>query len=380
MKDIYELLNDLNIDENEFEEMEVNELEKANIKRSLKKAINKKKKRNGWKKSVAAASILAGLSVTTFVTYPAYAGNIPVIDDIFRFFDNEKTALDNSNKEKSQSKEPGLYYDYKKFSNEINITKESNGVKITINDAVFDGKTLTLTYTIESKQDLGNADISMPRITGMKASGGTGKTSKIDTNKYVGIITVSNIEDKKLDVAHINWDIDHIRNPDNQTVIIGDWNFDFSLDATDSKIHLTDSSTEKNGVKVSIGKISFNPMSFIVYYDQEVTEMVKNKWDGVDVELEIKDDLGNIYSGEDNGGMRKDSSYHVSGSKTFEKLDPNATKLIITPHVTLRDYNSDNFASVEITKDGKKEIPLPEKPGKGKEEIVLEDIMIKIKK
>ena len=375
MKDIYELLNDLNIDESEFEEMEVNELEKANIKRSLKKEINKKKKRNSWKKSIAAASIIVGLSVTTFVTYPAYAGNIPVIEDIFRFFDNGKT-----DKENRQNKEHGLYYDYKKFSNEINMTKESNGTKITINDAVFDGKTLTLTYTIESEQDLGNVDISMPRIKGMEAIGGTGKTSKIDTNKYVGILTVSNIEDKKLDVAHINWDIDRIKNPENQNVINGDWKFAFSLDATDSKLQMTEDSAEKNGVKVNIEKISLNPMSLTVYYDQEVTEMVKNKWDGVDVELEIKDDLGNLYSGEDNGGVRKESSYHVSGSKTFEKLDPKATKLIITPHITVRDYNSDNFASVEITKDGAKEIPLPEKPGKGKEEFVLEDIIIKIMK
>ena len=143
---------------------------------------------------------------------------------------------------------------------------------------------------------------------------------------------------------------------------------------------MTEDSAEKNGVKVNIEKISLNPMSLTVYYDQEVTEMVKNKWDGVDVELEIKDDLGNLYSGEDNGGVRKESSYHVSGSKTFEKLDPKATKLIITPHITVRDYNSDNFASVEITKDGAKEVPLPEKPGKGKEDFVLEDIIIKIKK
>ncbi|MFK9090901.1 DUF4179 domain-containing protein [Bacillus salipaludis] len=369
MKDIYELFNDLNIDENEIEEMEVNELEKANIKKSLKKAITMKKKRSSWKKSVAVASILVGFSVTTFVTYPAYAGNIPVIDDIFRFFDTGKT-----------DKETGPYYDYKKYSNEINMTKESNGIKITVNDAVFDGKTLTLTYSIDSEQDLGNVDLSMPRITGMKAYGGTGKTSKIDTNKYVGMLTVSNLENKKLDVANIKWDIDSIQNPDHQTVIKGDWKFAFSLDATDSKIQLTDGSAEKNGVKVNIGKVSLNPMSFIVYYDQEIAEMVKNKWDGVDVEFEIKDDLGNIYSSEDNGGMRDEASYHTSGSKTFKKLEPNASRLIITPHITLRDFNPDNFASVEITKDGEKEIPLPEKPGKGKEEFVLKDIIINIKK
>ena len=39
MKDIYELLNDINIDENEFEEMEVSELEKAKVKNSIEKII-----------------------------------------------------------------------------------------------------------------------------------------------------------------------------------------------------------------------------------------------------------------------------------------------------------------------------------------------------
>ena len=36
MKDIYELLNDIDIDENEFEEMKVSEIEKARIKKRLR--------------------------------------------------------------------------------------------------------------------------------------------------------------------------------------------------------------------------------------------------------------------------------------------------------------------------------------------------------
>lgn len=44
MKDIYELLNDASIDANEFEEMEVTELEKVKVKSALKKSISKKKK------------------------------------------------------------------------------------------------------------------------------------------------------------------------------------------------------------------------------------------------------------------------------------------------------------------------------------------------
>ncbi|OEC01449.1 ECF-type sigma factor negative effector [Lysinibacillus sphaericus] len=381
MKDIYELLNDINIDENEFEEMEVSELEKAKVKNTLKKSINKKRKMQSWKKNVAVASILVGLSATTFgLTFPAYAKNIPVIEDIFRFFDNGRTESSiDSNDVKDEEK--GLYYNYKQFSNEINLTKESNGIKITVNDAVFDGKTVTLTYSIESEQDLGkHAGTSLPKIEGMNALGGTDRTTKIDTNKYVGILTVSNLEDKTLDIANIKWNIDSIQNPDNHTEIKGDWNFDFSLNAVDSTMQLSDSSSERNGVKVNIEKISVNPMSFIVYYDQIVSENISNKWDGVDVELEIKDDLGNVYSGEGNGGKGTDS-YNMSFSKTFEKLDENATKLIVSPHITLRDYNSDNYSSVEVSKDGvEREITLPEKSGKGKEEFVLEDIVIELKK
>ena len=120
-------------------------------------------------------------------------------------------------------------------------------------------------------------------------------------------------------------------------------------------------------------------MSFIVYYDQVVSEKVRNKWHGVDVDLEIKDDLGNSYSGEGNGGSGDSEGYKMSWSKTFEKLNQNATKLIITPHIRLYEYTSDNYGSVEITKDGPRKIPIPEKPGKGKEEFDLENIIIELK-
>lgn len=352
MKDIYELLNEIDLDENEFVEMEVNELETAKVKNALKKSINEKKKwkSKSWRKNIIVASIFVCISATTIgLTFPSYAKNIPVIDNIFRFFDHKKTGPYDKRNEKSDIsivKGNGLYYDYKKFSNTINLTKESNGIKFTINDAVFDGKTVTLTYSIESNQNLGNIGIPLPKIKGMQAIGGSGETKKIDSNKYVGILTASNMEDTKLDVADIHWNIEGMKNPENGTVIKGSWNFAFKVDATDSKIQIAVSSAEKNGVKVNIKKITFNPMSFTVYYDQEVSEMTKKKSDGVYVELEIKDDLGNLYSGRDNGGMGKEGSYNISWSKTFGKLDSNAKELIITPHITLKDYHSNDYAFV----------------------------------
>lgn len=87
MKDNYELLNDVTIDENELEELEVTDIEKAKIKRTLKNSI--KNRRNHYKKKAIAASTIAVVSTGVFViTFPAYAKNVPIGGDIFRALDN----------------------------------------------------------------------------------------------------------------------------------------------------------------------------------------------------------------------------------------------------------------------------------------------------
>ena len=50
MKDIYELLNDIDIDEKELEEIEASEIEKEKVKRNVKQSIRTKKKMKSWKK------------------------------------------------------------------------------------------------------------------------------------------------------------------------------------------------------------------------------------------------------------------------------------------------------------------------------------------
>ncbi|MEC0091017.1 DUF5643 domain-containing protein [Paenibacillus macquariensis] len=119
---------------------------------------------------------------------------------------------------------------------------------------------------------------------------------------------------------------------------------------------------------------------FVIHYDQEVSETVRTKWHAVDVDLEIKDDLGNSYSGEGNGGTGTDS-YNMSWSKAFQKLDPLATKLIVTPHITLRSHTSENYGSILMSRDGEsKKIPIPKKSGEGQESFALQDILIELNK
>lgn len=71
----------------------------------------------------------------------------------------------------------------------------------------------------------------------------------------------------------------------------------------------------------------------------------------------------------------------MSWSKTFEKLDENATKLIVKPHVSFYEHTSENFGGVEISEDEEeKELEIPSKPGKGREEFIMDDIIIDLKK
>ncbi|WP_243521486.1 DUF4179 domain-containing protein [Bacillus pseudomycoides] len=381
MKDIYELLNDVDIDEKDLEEMKVYEFEREKVKRNLKQSIHKKKIMKNWKKGVAAASVLVGLSVATLgIGFPTYAGGLPIVGDIFRFLDNGRTGLYDNTKTNMDEKK-GLRYDYKQHATEINMTKESNGIKVTINDAVFDGKTVSLTYSIESNQDLGEnpSTFDFLKIKESDGTSGSNQISKVDEGKYVGLVTASYFADSKKDTVNIEWDIQSINVSENQREIKGDWNFSLSLHAPESKEQSIRGSSEKEGVKVSLEKMEVTPMSFIIFYNQEHSKGLLSNWDDVDVELEIKDDLGNRYAGEGNGGSIDIEQNKSNWSATFQGLNENATKLIVTPHVNMRIRTPENYGAVEIIGGKEKKIEVPKREAKSRD-IVLDDIVIDIKK
>ena len=116
MKDIYELLNNIDLDENEFEEIKVSEIEKARIKKRLKKSIHRRN--NVYKKTIKVASsgvLCLGILSTTFSSYANEAYLVQVIsktiDTIRGYFETNDngqtygTYIDNGD---GSLKEPDL--------------------------------------------------------------------------------------------------------------------------------------------------------------------------------------------------------------------------------------------------------------------------------
>lgn len=66
---------------------------------------------------------------------------LPVLHNIFNLFeDNVKEYIFNN---------------YDRYTTKLDLVQESNGVRITLTDAVYDGENITIAYIIDSAHDLG---------------------------------------------------------------------------------------------------------------------------------------------------------------------------------------------------------------------------------
>ena len=376
-KDIYELFNDIDVDVDACEEIRVSELEKEKLKRNLRNEI-RKPMNHKWKKAlmsiaitmIIVSSTLFGLSFTTF------ANEIPIIGSIFKFFDQD-----------------GNLENYSDNAQNIDLVAEDNGVKISIDEAVFDGNNVFITYTIESEIDLGEEPYlngEMENKEDNRFLGGSFNTRKIEENKYIGfdIFDFDKWDKNDYQTIDLKWNITSIDLEPNPTSsekkVEGNWNFEFALDAVDSKVQWVQPTENEYGtllevakeksLDVRIEKITYTPMSFTIFYEEYYSMSEFAEWDFIDTILEVKDDLGNHYTGGVAGGGYgwDNGKYHVMNyTDTFGKLDPDAQKLIITPVIRFEDADGeDEFG-------GKYRLINSKAP---REEYKLDEIVIEIDK
>jgi hypothetical protein len=343
MKKLYKQFNDIGTNE-VIEPMPMTEMEKERIKRIV---LKNRKKHLPRTLSAALVSVVSALvlGVLVSVSNPAFAESIPVIGNIFDLFkDNEKEYV---------------FEEYGDYASHFSLTQESNGVRITVTDAVYDRENITLAYTIESEQDLGED----PSIDGDFYFVGEGNyfqvasqtTEKLDDNTYAGIFIGSLQSGEHPESIDFEWNGTMIRSFDKETAseviepIEGKWDFKVSLGAIEHEVtEFENLTTIDQGIEIELNKMATTPITTSFYLTQIVDkssiDWIEDKWENIVVNYKVYDNLGKEYVLEWDGAWG--NSENVMESRIFtKKIDEEATTLTITPIISILKYKYDDVDS-----------------------------------
>ncbi|MFS8652740.1 MAG: DUF5643 domain-containing protein, partial [Caldibacillus sp.] len=231
------------------------------------------------------------------------------------------------------------------------------------------GRMFFVTFTLDSEKDLGEkpwleGDLNITSHKNLLKSYGR-EIEKIADHQYAGILFGNIVKSPRMEIEQIDlsWNIKSIfpefAEKNSTTKVNGNWNFTFSLPAMDTITQIVTPPTKKNtafydkirkeGVFVEVSSINYTPVSFIIHYSEYVTHETYDEWDFVDTELKVRDDLGNEYMGKHFGGFGNPNRIYskLKMTQLFNKLDPDASKLFITPIVQLLNADGvDEYGSL----------------------------------
>lgn len=325
-KDIYEILNDSNIDIDKYKKYDLNDIEKEKLKNNFKNSVKNKKSIKKLPIAIAISLILTTGLVTTNLGSEILVSATITTSNISSYLGLNKN-LDN-------------------YSTIINKSISKNGVTISMNDVILNNNELIVSSTIQSsKGDAtkeGFHEYSKIFINGKRIkSGSTGSSEAIDTSTMASVTNyiLPDIDlSKEIDIKIIYSDV-----LVGGKSIYGPWIFEFKANGSDlskdtKRINLDNKFTLDNGNELTLTKFTSNAIGQEILYT-----MKNNNTDDKSVysiKLIGKDNLNNpiefyLSSGDDNGGILQ--------------IDPLVSKL------------SDKATSISLTPYGSK---LPEKSGK----------------
>lgn len=292
-------------------------------KRTLKSHVlsNTKTKKRFKPQYVAAAAVL-GFSVMTasFMSLPAVANQIPFIQSIVSYFEDD--ALPNT---------------YSDLATIVNQVQSSNGIDVMIENAVYDGTNIFLTYAIQTEKELGDNPrvegfIDVDQSTGM---GGTGSIEKIKDTTYVGVEKVTpHFNDEPPEEILVRWEPKAFENFQANSTFEGDWEFEFTLSQLSTDLQLLNETAAQDGITLVMKSLKQSEMTAVLQYEYFVEEEILQDWPLVSIEMtSVTDNLGNTYEMNGNGGVSHDNGVSNEWRATVYSLDPNASSLTFTPEV-----------------------------------------------
>ncbi|AVP55474.1 DUF4179 domain-containing protein [Clostridium tetani] len=186
MKTIYDLLNDIDLDIDEYEKIELNDIEMKKLKDMVYDKIKRKNKYKKWQKSIASMVIISIIGI--FLGKPILARSVNTLSGII-----EKLNYDMK------------YKDLSDYTTTLNKTVTDKNVSITLTEILMDDNLLQIAYKIHYpnvKNDESKlSDIFLGlgvNINGEKLNAGrSGNTDFID-NDTVEVLQILNIANKKI--------------------------------------------------------------------------------------------------------------------------------------------------------------------------------------
>lgn len=308
-------------DIDEFELVEVSELERKRVKNFV--LGTKKKKRRLLRNIVAAALIFVGTSVTVSFAFPTLASQLPLAKNIMSYFKDQEL----------------VYSDFFENSTTIEQFQSSNGVAIMIENVVFDGTSLTVTYALETAERLGKNLYSTGRfdIQGTTGGAAASKVEKINDTSYVGFETITPHfkNGHTLESLDVTWAPTSFTDIETGTEIKGNWLFHFTVDQIEGNERIVGQSTRSEGIVFNIQTIDQTDLSTVINYELFIDEEVRKKYPHASVSLAVTDNLGHHYVSQGNGGVGKEDGSYYEYSDRLKSINPKATSLNIIPTVHL---------------------------------------------
>lgn len=249
-KNIYRLLNEIEMDVDQYDEEEMNESEIKNIEKNMKQHM-----RAGaiWKKAATTAAVLClGMGMLFNKQGYAFAESIShKISSIWQLHNVDK------------------YVDV------VNTSQQDQGYIVTLNEVIMDNDELIISQTIHNGRGLEKEVWTQGelKVNGEKISDMTSSDEVIPVDDYTQIsIDCVNISDIQLN-SYGSYEIEYnIFGLDNgHDVINGNWTFHFTVTGEELRkdtveLILDDKINLPNGDVVVLEKYSSNPVTQKIYY------------------------------------------------------------------------------------------------------------------
>jgi hypothetical protein len=294
--------------------------EKKQVKFSFKRMV----------KYTAVAGILSICTVSSAYVSPAFANfvtQIPIIGQAFDYFITQDD----------------YYLAYEEISTDIGLVEKSNGIELIIEQAFYDGNTVTLSYVLRTDEDLG----TFPTFENLPTVEQNRRNFSYDVGYvegvgYVGMMTLSTLDDAK-ETVNIHWEPNAISS--DEKTIEGDWQFAFSLNALNGSHISINEQVSAEGVTVELIDAVKTDVNLTINYLQDIDPSVHNNWTYVEAELSAIDNLGNEYLVPYNGGTGTqggDSSEDITWNATIHGLAPAATSITFFPFAHVSNDKNDS--------------------------------------